>query len=78
LVADGGSGEVLRLGGYTGVRPEPKAEEKRWCGAHRGGKRRWHFDALDQCTDLAERGRKVPTSLGAERGCRTKERGGGH
>jgi hypothetical protein len=37
-VAGGGSGEVLWLGGYTSVRPEPKAEEKRGCGAHRGGK----------------------------------------
>jgi hypothetical protein len=38
-VAGGCSGEVLWLGGYTGVRPEPKMEEKRGCGAHRGGKR---------------------------------------
>jgi hypothetical protein len=30
----GGSGEVLRLGGYTGVSPEPKAEEKCGFGAH--------------------------------------------
>jgi hypothetical protein len=29
LVADGGSGEVLLVGGYTGVRPKPKSEEKR-------------------------------------------------
>jgi hypothetical protein len=39
-VADGSSGEVLQLGGYMCIRPEPKAEEKRGCGAHRGGKRR--------------------------------------
>jgi hypothetical protein len=39
-VASGGSGEVMRLGGgYTGIRPEPKAKQKRGCGAHRGGKR---------------------------------------
>jgi hypothetical protein len=35
------------------------------------------FGALDRCTGLAERGRKVLVSLDAERGCRTKGRGKG-
>jgi hypothetical protein len=46
LVVDGGSGEVLQLGGYTGVRPEPKAEEKHGCEADRGGKHRRRFCAM--------------------------------
>jgi hypothetical protein len=47
-VANGGSGKVLWLGGYMGVRPEPKAEEEHGRGAHRGGKRRRRFGALDR------------------------------
>jgi hypothetical protein len=46
LVADGGSGEIMRLGGYMCIRPQPKAEEKHGCGAHRGEKRRRRFGTM--------------------------------
>jgi hypothetical protein len=89
-VAGGGSGEVLQLEGggirVLGSRQKRKrnvgaelTEEGNGGGASARIRRgRWCFGALDRCTGLVERGRKVPANLGAERGCGMKERGGGH
>jgi hypothetical protein len=83
LVAGGSSSEALQLGGYTGVRPEPKVEEKCGCGAHRGGKWRWLFGANSVRATTPRRSRTVHGPCGeGEKGaseprCRAQPRNGG-
>jgi hypothetical protein len=60
VVAGGDPGEVMRLGGgYAVVRAEPIRKRKRGCGAHRGGKRRWRFDANPTRVAVLQRSRPM-------------------